>query len=64
MNFHSAVNDKKLETLNMPHKLLTHTNLWLLSQRNITSQKWDNEFKKLIKKLAGSRSQKIKKLAA
>ena len=28
------------------------------------SQNWDNEFKKLVKKLAGSKSRKIKKLAA
>ena len=66
MNFHSAVNNfkKTLETLIKPNKLVTHTNLRLLSQHNITSQNGDNEFKKLIKKLAGSKSRKIKKLSA
>ena len=34
------------------------------TQLNITSQNWVYEFKKLIKKLAGSKSRKIKKLAA
>ena len=30
----------------------------------VNTQNWGNEFKKLIKKLAGSKSRKIKKLAA
>ena len=34
------------------------------TQLNITSQNWDKEFKKMIKKLPGSKSRKIKKLAA
>ena len=33
------------------------------TQYNV-SQNWGNEFKKLIKKLAGSKLRKIKKLAA
>ena len=44
------VEKKSLEKLN---KLVTRTNIWLLSRHNITSRNWVNEFKKLIKKLAG-----------
>ena len=65
MNFHSAVNNKNTRNIKIkPNKLVTRTNLGLLSQHNIASQNWGNEFKKLIKKLAGSKSRKIKKLAA
>ena len=52
------------KSLEKPNKLVTRTNIWLLSRHNITSRNWVNEFKKLIKKLAGSKSRKIKKLAA
>ena len=66
MNFHSAVNNKNTRNIKIikPNKLVTRTNLGLLRQHNIASQNWGNEFKKLIKKLAGSKSRKIKKLAA
>ena len=56
---HCTRNSRKLKQGMRYNPLLNaHVLLWLLNQHNITSHNWNNEFKKLIKKLAGSKNAK------
>ena len=65
MNFHSAVNNKNTRNINKAqYTSNSYQSMTCKPTQYITPQNCGNEFKKLIKKLAGSKSRKIKKLGA